>query len=259
MKEKILAWRRLFRVVNLPTVPGDVLVGAAAMIALSPRAVASGEAPVLTSVVVASVASVFLYMYGLADNDLVGASTDKGRPIPDGLVSPLAARIARGLCWLAVLACGFVARLPLEWWAVSLALLVAIAFYNRTKLSVLMGFCRGANVLCGVAALSPRVIAADSSRWSHLGTKGALAAFAAAALWLVYIAAVTRYSEGEDQDEAKRRRVGFLVGAIVYLQLAALIAFTFISPAVKPLLIAGAVLLVVLRLSKRMLPKVSAS
>ena len=55
-------------------------------------------------------------------------------------------------------------------------------------------------------------------------------------------------------DAAKKRRVGFLIGAIVYLQLIALIVFP-----VKPFLVAGAVLLIVLRLMKRFLPEVSAS
>ena len=82
----------------------------------------------------------------------------------------------------------------------------------------------------------------------------ALALAAVVLVWTGYIAAVTKYSEGEEADEAKRRRVGFLIGAIVYLQLIALIVFP-----VKPFLIAGAVLLIALRLMKRLLPEVSAS
>ena len=55
-------------------------------------------------------------------------------------------------------------------------------------------------------------------------------------------------------DAAKKRRVGFLVGTIIYLQLIALLVFR-----VNPLLLAGAALLVVLRLMKRFLPEVRAS
>ena len=72
-------------------------------------------------------------------------------------------------------------------------------------------------------------------------------------VWTVYIAAVTKYSEGEELDAAKRRRVGFLVGAIVYLQITALLLFR------SGIVVLMAVLLVVLRLSKRLLPEVSAS
>ena len=70
----------------------------------------------------------------------------------------------------------------------------------------------------------------------------------------IYIAAVTWYSTGEELDPAKKRRVGFLIGAIVYLQLIALLIFR-----VNPLLLTGAALLVILRLLKRFLPGVSAS
>ena len=80
-----------------------------------------------------------------------------------------------------------------------------------------------------------------------------------AAVWTVYVAAITKYSDGEELDPERRRRVGLLVGGIVYLQLVALIVFTLINPALKPLLIAGAVLLILLRVMRCALPKVSAS
>ena len=53
-----------------------------------------------------------------------------------------------------------------------------------------------------------------------------------------------------------------LVGGIVYLQLTALIVLTLEFPqvaAMRPLLVAGAVLLVLLRLFKKAFPEVSAS
>ena len=228
------AWLRFFRVVNLPTVPGDVLVGAAAVLAGG-----SGEVPVLP-VVAAAFAACGLYLFGLADNDVVGAPTDVARPIPEGLVSLRAARVARGLCLFGSMILGAVADLPPGWWIAAFALAVAIVVYNRTKACLVMGLCRGLNVLCGAAA-----VAAAGNR---------LAPVVAAVVWILYIAGVTAYSVGEEDDPEKRRRVGFLVGAIVYLQLLALMVF-----AVKPLLVAGAVLLVILRFVRRQLPKVSAS
>ena len=54
-------------------------------------------------------------------------------------------------------------------------------------------------------------------------------------------------------DAAKKRRVGFLVGAIVYLQIIALLAFQ------SGIVVLVGVLLVVMRLMKRFLPEVSAS
>ena len=73
---------------------------------------------------------------------------------------------------------------------------------------------------------------------------------------------MTLYSEGEENDPVKKRRVGLLVGGIVYLQLTALIVLTLEFPqvaAMRPLLVAGAVLLVLLRLFKKVFPEVSAS
>ncbi len=72
-------------------------------------------------------------------------------------------------------------------------------------------------------------------------------------IWIVYIAAVTKYSEGEEMDEAKKRRVGFLVGAIIYLQIIAMLLFQ------SGIVVLLAVALVLMRLMKRFLPEVSAS
>ena len=233
----VSSWLKLFRVVNLPTVPGDVLVGAAATLAWG--GCESASAQDMTRIALAAVSSCFLYLFGLADNDMVGAATDRGRPIPDGEISMPAARFARGIC----LAFGFLALLLggtplLPSMAVVVAIAAAVIGYNRTKNPLLMGLCRGLNVLLG-------------------GVSWAVAAVAL--LWTVYVAAVTKYSEGEELDPARRRRVGLLVGGIVYLQLAALIAFTLVNPALKPLLVAGALLLILLRVMRRALPKVSAS
>ena len=228
--------------VNLPTVPGDVLVGAAVVCV----SLASGQESA-SPLVVACVASVFLYMFGLADNDIAGARTDTGRPIPDGQISMRAARIARGFCLFGALISGAMANLPPAWWIAASVLVGAVVIYNRTKNWALMGLCRGLNVMCGAAAVSSSLDATGLSRplWIAMGV---------VLVWTVYIAAVTKYSEGEESDPAKKRRVGFLVGAIVYLQLIALLIFR-----VNPLLLTGAALLVVLRLTKRFLPEVSAS
>ena len=81
----------------------------------------------------------------------------------------------------------------------------------------------------------------------------------AALVWTLYIAGVTKYSEGEEKQPGKRATVGFLIGALVYLQLAALVAFALQAPSTRGLLLTGAALLVLLRVVKRALPKVSAS
>ena len=242
---RVLAWLRLFRVVNLPTVPGDVLVGAASVLCWgADAAISSRYAQVIAA---ASLASVFLYMFGLVDNDIVGAKGDRGRPIPDGEISIGAARIARGLCLFAALIVGAAANLQSDWWIAAFLLAMSVVVYNRTKLSLFMGLCRGLNVLSGAVVVG------------MCGIELAALALVAPLVWTLYITVVTWYSTGEEGDPDKKRRVGLLVGGIVYLQLAVLIYLTMKGASVMPLLVTGAVLLVVLRLMKRLLPRVSAS
>ena len=244
------AWLRFFRVVNLPTVPGDIWVGAVA-VWFGEGVICDYGVPLFN----ATIAGILLYMFGLADNDIVGAKTDRGRPIPDGQISMRAARIARAVCLAAAIAVGlapdpFAGRsLPGAWWIVAFGLLLAIVAYNRTKRWDLMGICRGLNLLCGAAVVhgSPFHMLLEPGEfcWWPLA--------AVAVVWTVYIAAVTKYSEGEEMDAAKKRRVGFLVGAIVYLQIIALLCFQ------SGIVVLVGVLLVVMRLMKRFLPEVSAS
>ncbi len=243
-----LAWLKLFRVVNLPTVPGDVLVG----VALWPCFAGLGLSASRTAALVG--ASVFLYLFGLVDNDIVGAKTDKGRPIPNGEISLGVACLARFLCLAAAIGVALGFRLPGLWWPMAFSLLVSVVLYNRTKWSFLMGVCRALNLGCGVVAANT-VYSMDAAL---------LLAPAAVAcvIWLAYIWAVTLYSKGEEDDPEKKRRVGALVGGIVYLQLTALLVLSLMFPqvaAMRPLLIAGAVMLILLRLFKTVLPKVSAS
>jgi hypothetical protein len=113
-----------------------------------------------------------------------------------------------------------------------------------------MGLCRALNVACGAAAVLPAA-GGGARGW------GALAAVCA--VWAGYIAGVTRYSAGEELDPAKRRRVGLLVGAVIHLQIVTLLLFYLFCGGTPNLVLAGAVLLVVMRMMKRLLPRVSAS
>lgn len=234
-------WLKLFRVVNLPTVPGDVLAGASVV-----WASAAGGCLCLLFAVLASVAA---YLFGLADNDIVGAKTDgPARPIPAGEITLAAARIARGICLGIVLILGAIANLRPEWWIVMAALIAAIFAYNRTKNCVLMGLCRGFNFMSGAAVLLP-VLGGERFPVHRICLIGGLFL-----LWTVFIAAVTKFSEGEEMDARRRKTVGILIGGLIYLQLLVMIFFP-----VKAFLVADAFLLLVLRLSRRFLPEVSAS
>lgn len=258
----LMAWLRLFRVVNLPTVPGDLFVGAAAALAADGTfpANASGmglslSARLLSPLWWAAGASVFLYMFGLVHNDITGAKTDKGRPVADGEISLDAAWAAAAACLGFAALAGYMgglfttaARGPgvSPWLRYALLLVASIVAYNHTKQWWLMGFCRALNVVLGAAA-----IGVVNMRVASI-----------AVLWWLYISLVTLYSDGEDKNPAKKSFVGVLVGAIVYLQLAALVALALTYPratAMRALLAGGACALAALRLFKSMFPRVSAS
>ena len=244
-------WLRFFRVVNLPTVPGDIWVGAVAAW-FGAGIICDYGTPLFN----ATIAGALLYMFGLADNDIVGAKTDTGRPIPDGQISLGAARIARAACLVSAIAVGLapdpvaLRALPWMWGPAAFALVCSIVAYNRTKSWALMGLCRGLNVACGGAVAFPScaLLARGDDVTSQLAWLGVCAG-----IWTVYIAAVTKYSEGEEMDAAKKRRVGFLVGAIIYLQIIALLLFQ------SGIVVLVGVALVMMRLMKRFLPEVSAS
>ena len=239
------SWLKLFRVVNLPTVPGDVLVGVAA----SSFAVDS-YAPAL--VAWAAGLSVLIYMFGLVDNDIVGAKTDKGRPIADGEISLKTAWTVWFVLFIAVPLIAVLVGMPRELGMPVFLLVLTILIYNRTKSVIAMGCCRGLNVGCGFAV----AVGGAESAWLDWRL---LVPFAVAGIFTLYIAAVTKYSEGEEQDPARKARVGMLIGAHIYLQLIALIVFALLIPSTAPLMVAGAILLVVLRILKHTLPGVSAS
>ena len=258
-RHKVEPWLRFFRIVNLPTVPGDVLVGAAAVVAFDGGTVAGWA----TAAVCA--ASCLFYLFGLADNDIVGAVTDSGRPIPDGEISMRAAKATRAACltlgMITFAAAGALQHFPnssrwttlLPVLATALCLVSAICIYNRTKHYVTMGLCRGVNVLLGATA------AMSGKGWTDASLQAMIAVAVVAMAWTIYISALTKYSEGEETDPIRRRRTGILVGGIVYLQLTALVAFSFLGRPVNNLLVAGAALLLARRILIVTLPKVSSS
>lgn len=193
----VTAWFKLFRVTNLPTVPGDALAGAALAMLLVPDFL-----PVKTAIL-SSVSLLFLYMYGLADNDVAGAKTDVGRPIPSGEISLRAARIASYVCLIVAFAIAILASFPLVWYAVFTVLAVLIPVYNRCKIPFLMGLCRGLGVVSGMCAVVKTLPCAMET----------IAPLALAALgWTLYIAGVTKLSEGEDSDSSGLGLMRFLWG-----------------------------------------------
>ncbi|MGI5868146.1 MAG: UbiA family prenyltransferase [Kiritimatiellia bacterium] len=224
MKKPPSPWLVFFRLPNLPTAPGDALAGAAIAIAtarLGGDALASAAAPAFA----AGLAALLLYMFGLADNDIVGAEADKtqapNRPIPSGTISLRQARRARFICLALAIATGAFARLPPAWWIVAAALVAAVAAYNRFKDRrrafglVAMGLCRGVNLLAGAAALAsiaPRALRSPPVLLAALG-------------WTAYIAAVTGLAADEHAAHAPLSWKRFLPGLAVFIPMPALAAY----------------------------------
>ncbi|HMP89891.1 MAG TPA: UbiA family prenyltransferase [Kiritimatiellia bacterium] len=155
MKALSHPWLALFRLPNLFTVPGDVLVG---FVIVMPRHTAG-----LFDLVFAVIAALFFYMAGLAMNDLVDVEKDRrerrGRPIADGRITPKAARnavfvlLAGGL-----LLCAAIGVPPLLVGAMLGGIIFLYNMYaraNRFFGAVTMGLCRSGSVLLGAAAALP--------------------------------------------------------------------------------------------------------
>ena len=80
---KIRSWLQFFRLPNLPTAPGDALAGAAFLL--------QDGAGGFAQAVAAGAAALGIYMFGLADNDIVGVDADSqgrsDRPLARGDIS----------------------------------------------------------------------------------------------------------------------------------------------------------------------------
>lgn len=201
---KIKPWLQFFRLPNLPTAPGDALAGAAFFL--------SADGDGFAQAVAAGIAALSLYMFGLADNDIVGVATDGAeRPLARGDISMRTARMARTICLVGAGIVGACVRMPLAWWGAAGVLVCAVFAYNRTRSKWLMGLCRGLSVICGAFAV-----------WRPAGDWKAIGALACLAVgWTLYIAAVTKLSEGEERDSEGLGGWRFVWGLSAFVPLGA--------------------------------------
>lgn len=197
------AWLRLFRLPNLLTVPGDVLVGY--------WLVGGWTVPGWTAW--ASVgAGLGLYAIGLLVNDWVDREEDRrlrpDRPLAAGQIEGRAVGIVFGVLWLgtlaALVAAGFFALL-LGTLVLSLAIGYSVVFRRQAVLGIAaLGFCRMSLILLGALAAGKPVSDANLALacLTNLG-------------WIVLVSGLAR-------DEADRDRLrpafhprwlaGFVVG-----------------------------------------------
>ena len=174
-------WIELFRPPNAFTLPGDVMAGAW----LAGVAAGTGWLPLLP-------ASLCLYFGGLALNDWFDRERDAierpSRPIPSGRVSPGAALTTGTLLLVAGVA---LAALVGPWPSlVAAAIAVLVVLYDGPARSVpllaflVMGLCRGGNLLLGASPALPT--------WK-------IAVVVAAAVETAYILAVTAAAKRETE------------------------------------------------------------
>ena len=147
-------WLRLFRLPNLLTVPGDPLAGFFIVLA------GHGQ---LLPLLAAVAASLCLYMFGLAVNDIVDIETDRverpDRPLPSGQLTVTQARgaaIAAAFTGLNIALLAGVSALCVAG-ALAFLILAYNAVLKRIPLvgTFAMGACRGLSVLLGVVAARP--------------------------------------------------------------------------------------------------------
>ncbi len=219
MPTKLRAWLQLFRVPNLFTVPGDPLAGF--LIATGGR--------LDSRVVLAILASLFLYAAGLAMNDLADFKEDQRerpkRPLPSGAIPRAAAWLVTGNLVIFGLGMCFMAGPAVV--LMGLGTLLGVVLYNflTKRIPVVgalnMGVCRGFSLLIGAAAgLAPDptllegasqlapfqpVLAAMLAGLAPMsGQRFFVFAIGAALIISIYIAAVTNLARFETRRDYPR-------------------------------------------------------
>lgn len=147
-------WFRLFRLPNLLTVPGDPIAG------FLLASVGRPGGPALVPMLAAAAASLCLYMFGLAVNDIVDIETDRAerpdRPLPSGQITVPQAKMAALAAALSGLNIALIAGRPALFVAGALAALILAYNMALKRIPVAgicaMGGCRGLSVALGVAA-----------------------------------------------------------------------------------------------------------
>ncbi len=180
------AYAQLMRPANVVTAISDVLAGAA----ISTLYFSDGSWPLsMGSLVLVSLSTIGLYGGGVVFNDVFDAKLDAverpERPIPSGKV-PLKYAVFFGVILFAigVLAAGFINQVSL---VIALAIVLMCLLYDKWAKHhvvagpVVMGWCRGLNLLLGMSLLT----AALPQVWGL------------AFIPIIYVAAITVISRGE--------------------------------------------------------------
>lgn len=204
---------QLIRPSNVLTAISDVLAGVALGCFFLQESL-----PTYSTLLCISVASMFLYVGGIVFNDVFDADLDKverpERPIPSGRISKPAATILGITAFF--IGCVLAYFINLKTFYIAIAIVVMCFVYNAKAKHhfvlgpIIMGSCRGLNLLLGISVL-PLAL----SSWYIILVP------------IVYIAAVTNISRGEVYGNNKR---AMLVSIALYsCVILTLLYFTFLS------------------------------
>ena len=211
--QSVLGYLQLMRPANIVTAWADILLGYAAAGAVT-GGVNNLDIITLSTLILATTG---LYGGGVVFNDVCDAKLDAverpERPIPNGMVS-LTGAVSLGTVLLLI---GIIAAATVSNLSAILASVVAVTALVYDKYGkhhiffgpLLMGACRGGNLLLGVSAIPEAV----SDRW-YL-----------ALIPVIYIAAITAISQGEVRGGNKTTgimaiaQVSIVIGSILGLGL----------------------------------------
>lgn len=211
MSNKLMGLLRLCRPANLPTAAADILAGVAISCFFSGIASIDFFLVDTGTIVLLVFASVFLYAGGVVLNDVFDAKLDgverPERPIPKGVVSIKEAAALGAI--LMLLGCALAVLVSDISGYIAIILAATIYMYDAVAKShsffgpMVMGLCRGLNLLLGISIL------------------GELPIIWIAIIPVLYIFAITLISRGEVHGDNKKH---IIMAAVMYAVVLILIA-----------------------------------
>lgn len=176
-------WIQIIRPSNVLTAISDVLAGVALACLFLQQ-----DLPQVNPLIWITISSMLLYTGGIVFNDVFDAALDKverpERPIPSGRIKKSAASILGTLAF--AIGCFLAFQVNMTAFYISLAIVLMCLLYNGQAKHhflagpIVMGGCRGLNLLLGMAVLP------DSLSYWYI-----------AIIPIIYIASVTNISRGE--------------------------------------------------------------
>lgn len=176
-------WIQIIRPSNVLTAISDVLAGVALACLFLQQ-----DLPQVNPLIWITISSMLLYTGGIVFNDVFDAALDKverpERPIPSGRIKKSAASILGTLAF--AIGCFLAFQVNMAAFYISLAIVLMCLLYNGQAKHhflagpIVMGGCRGLNLLLGMAVLP------DSLSYWYI-----------AIIPIIYIASVTNISRGE--------------------------------------------------------------